>query len=192
MWAVVDGGGVWYDAKVLLCGVELARAVVKGEDGERRDWEEEGVRGAGVEAALWRGRGEVPALVELEMESQRLSWSKVVRLEIELSLLEEEEEPSLLADETEGFSPRSHISEREGGERSEKMEGEESRGGREDGGNGEERREGRGGGGEERKEEGGKDQSKDEEEEEKERRRGRKALGMLELFSQLTPPLRLL
>lgn len=145
MWAVVDGGGVWYDAKVLLCGVELARAVVKGEDGERRDWEEEGVRGAGVEAALWRGRGEVPALVELEMESQRLSWSKVVRLEIELSLLEEEEEPSLLADETEGFSPRSHISEREGGERSEKMEGEESRGGREDGGNGEERREGRGG-----------------------------------------------
>lgn len=51
------------------------------------------------------------------MESLRLSWSRVVRFEIELSLLEEEEEPSLLVAETEGFSPRSHISAQgEGGE----------------------------------------------------------------------------
>jgi hypothetical protein len=50
--------------------VELARAIVKGEEGERRDWEE-GVVGAGVED--WRGTGEVPALVELEMELHRLS-----------------------------------------------------------------------------------------------------------------------
>ena len=70
MWAVVDGGGVWYDAKVPLWGVELARAMVKGEEGERRDWEDDGVSGAGVEVGKWRGRGEVPALVELEMESQ--------------------------------------------------------------------------------------------------------------------------
>lgn len=80
---------------------------MKGEDGERRDWEDDGVSGIGVE---WRGRGEVAVLVELEMESQRLSWSREVKLEIELSLLEEEEEPSRLVADTEGFSPRSHIS----------------------------------------------------------------------------------
>ena len=44
----MDKEGVWYDAKELFWGVELARAVVKGDEGERRDWEE-GVGGAGVD-----------------------------------------------------------------------------------------------------------------------------------------------
>ena len=52
----------------------------------------------------------MPALVELEMESLRLScWSRDARLEIELRRLEEVE-PSLLPAEADGFSPRSHIS----------------------------------------------------------------------------------
>ena len=94
---------------LLLRGVELESAVVKGDEGERRDWEDKGVRGMGVEEGKVMGRGEVPALVELEMESVRLSWSKKLRFESELRRLEVVE-PNLLGAVTEGFSPRSHIS----------------------------------------------------------------------------------
>ena len=95
-------------------GVEFASAVVKGDEGERRDWEEGGVTGVGVEVWggkwRWRGRGEVPALVELEMESLRLSGSKELRLEREFSLLEDVVDPSRLKTDTVGFTPLSHIS----------------------------------------------------------------------------------
>ena len=96
-------------------------AVVKGEDGERSDWEEDGVRG--VEVGKWRGRGEVPALVELDMESLGLSWSSSARFEMELSLLDEVEPSRLppLTPLTDGFSPLSHIS--AGGGRKKKGDG---------------------------------------------------------------------
>lgn len=44
-----EGEAVWEGAKVLLSGVEFASAVVKGEEGERRDCEDGGVTGVGVE-----------------------------------------------------------------------------------------------------------------------------------------------
>lgn len=93
----------------------MRSAVVNGEDGERRDWEEEGVRGVEVEVVgKWRGSGEVPALVELDTESPPLglSWSSSARLEMELSLLDEVEPSRFppLTPLTEGFSPLSHIS----------------------------------------------------------------------------------
>ena len=46
---IEEGAAALGGAKVLLSGVELARAVVKGEEGERRDCEEGGVIGVGVE-----------------------------------------------------------------------------------------------------------------------------------------------
>lgn len=127
-------------------GVELLGAEVKGEEGERRDWEEEGVGGVGVEVVGWRGRGEVPALAELEMDSLRQASEgcsrevREVRLEIELRRLEEEVEPSLLAAVTEGFSPLFHMSGVRGeGGRERKGEGVRARkrdgdGGKEEGG----------------------------------------------------------
>lgn len=91
----------------------LASGMVKGEEGERRDCDEEGVRGAGVEEKVGklRGRGEVAALAELEMESLRLSCSQELRFEMELSrLVEVLVEPSRLRADNDGFSPLSHNS----------------------------------------------------------------------------------
>lgn len=109
-------GGV---AKLLLTGVEVMSAVVKGERGERSDWEEQGVMGVGVEEEVevgrYRGRGDILLLVELEMESERPSAAvaaspKEERLEMELMRLVEEVQRRQLRELTEGFSPLSHIS----------------------------------------------------------------------------------
>lgn len=102
-------GGV---AKLPLRGVDVMSAVVKGEEGERSDWEEHGVTGVGVEEELavevgrCRESGEV---LVLEMESGAIASPKEDRLEMELRRLEDVQRrrPREL---TEGFSPLSHIS----------------------------------------------------------------------------------
>ena len=105
-------GGV---AKLPLRGVDVMRAVVKGDNGERSDWEELGVTGVGMEEEVeaYSGRGEVRLLAELEMESERplaaVASPKEESIEMEFMRLVEDVQRRQPRELTEGFSPLSHI-----------------------------------------------------------------------------------